>query len=109
MFNQKVQFSEYSKMPQPVGSVLLLLRSLVNIRASTSIKLLNGNDNLVSDPKIISNVFNNYFSSIGPLIECKIPNVPGSFKDYFEKIDKNGKLLINPCFVFPLTYCSFRN
>ena len=39
------------------------IRSLVNIKASTSsfIRLLNENDNLVSDPKIISNVFNNYF------------------------------------------------
>ena len=74
------------------------IRSLVNIKASksSSIKLLNENDNLISNPKIISNVFNNYFSSIGTKIEHKIPIVPGSFKDYFEKKDKNGKLLINP-------------
>ena len=58
--------------------------------------MLNENDDLVSDPKIICNVFNNYFSSIGPVIERKIPNVPGSFKDYFEEKDKNGMLLINP-------------
>ena len=46
--------------------------------------------------EIESNVFNNYFSSIGPKIERKIPIVPGSFKEYFEIKDENGKLLINP-------------
>ena len=73
------------------------IRSLVNIKASkiSTIKLLN-DDDLVSDPKIISNIFNNYFSTIGPDIERKIPSVPGSFKDYFKLKDKNGKLAINP-------------
>ena len=70
------------------------IRSLVNIKASKSfsIKLLNENNNLISDPKIISNVFNDYFSSIG----LKIPIVPGSFKEYFEIKDVSGKSLINP-------------
>ncbi len=74
------------------------IRSLVNIKASklSSIKLLNENENVVSDPKIISNVFNSYFSTIGPEIERKIPTVPGSFKDYFNRKGENGKLLINP-------------
>ena len=74
------------------------IRSIVNIKASKSfsIKLLNENNNLISDPKIISNVFNGYFSSIGPKIERKIPIVPGSFKEYFEIKDVSGKSLINP-------------
>ena len=74
------------------------IRSLVNIKASksTSIKLLNDNENLVSDPQVISYMFNNYFSSIGPKIERKIPIVPGSPKDYFKRKGINGKLLINP-------------
>ena len=74
------------------------IRSLVNIKASKSfsIKLLNENNNLISDPKIISNVFNDYFSSIGPKIERKIPIVPGSFKEYFEIKDVSRKSLINP-------------
>ena len=53
--------------------------------------------NLVSDPKRISYIFNNYFTSIGPSIEQRIPTVPGSFNEYFNKMDKNGKLVINPC------------
>ena len=74
------------------------IRSLVNIKASKSfsIILLNENNNLISDPKIISNVFNDYFSSIGPKIERKIPIVSGSFKEYFEIKDVSGKSLINP-------------
>ena len=80
-----------------LAEIWKVIRSLVNIKASkSSIKLLNENDNLVSDTKIISNVFNNYFSSIGPVIERKLPNGPGSFTDYFEKKDKNGKLIDKP-------------
>ena len=73
------------------------IRSIVNIKPSklSTIKLLNENNNLVSDPRIISNVFNYYFSNVGPNIERKIPTAPGSFKDYFNKRDVNGKLLIN--------------
>ena len=65
------------------------IRSLVNIKAtkSPSIKLLDENDNLVSDPKIISNLFHHYFATVGPEIERNIPFVPGSFKDYFSKKD----------------------
>ena len=57
--------------------------------------MLDENNNLVSDPKIISNVFNHYFSTIGPGIEQRIPNVPGNFRDYLNKKDINMKPLLN--------------
>ena len=74
------------------------IRSLVNIKASksSSIKLLDENNNLISDPKKISNIFNHYFSTIGPEIERKIPIVSGDFRDYLNKSDMNGRPLINP-------------
>ena len=59
-------------------------------------KLLDENNNLVSDPRKISHKFNHYFTTIGPDIERMIPIVPGSSKDYFNKKDVNGKLLIDP-------------
>ena len=62
---------------------------------SSSIKLLDENNVLVSDPKVISNKFNHYFSTIGPEIERKISNGPGNFKDYFNVRDNDGKLIIN--------------
>ena len=74
------------------------IRSLVNIKASkvSSVKLLNESHNIISDSREISTIFNNYFSTIGPSIESKIPSVPGSFRDYFEKKDETGKQFINP-------------
>ena len=73
------------------------IRSLVNIKSCkpSNIKLFDENNNLVSDPKKISSTFNDYFSTIGSKIEQKIPFVPGNFKDYFNKRDKDGKLVIN--------------
>ena len=57
------------------------IRSLVNIKSSKSftIKLLDSKENLISNPKLISQIFNSYFSSIGPTIEQKNYRVPGSF------------------------------
>ena len=83
------------------------IRSLVNIKASkvSSVKLLNESHNIISDSREISTIFNNYFSTIGPSIESKIPSVPGSFRDYFEKKDETGKQFINPLdSIFFLSY-----
>ena len=85
-------FSYFEKNKQKSSEILKGLRSLVNINKfkSSSINLLNENGDLVSDPKKISNVFNQFFSTIGHEIEKKIPIAPGSFiKDYFNKKDES--------------------
>ena len=66
------------------------IRTLVNIKSSkrTNIKLLDCNNNLVSDPQKMSNTFNDHFSTIGSKIE-QILSL-GNFKDYFNKKDKMG-------------------
>ena len=73
------------------------IRTLVNVKSSqsSSIKLLDRNNNLIADPKKICNTLNNNFSTIGSKIEPKIPFTPGNFKDYFNKKDGNGNLIIN--------------
>ena len=94
--NKKAHYSSYfDQNKQKSSEIWQGIRSLVDIKVSESIKLLDENNNLVSDPKIISNVFNYFFSTIGPEIERNIPFVQVSFKDYFNKREKNGKLLIN--------------
>ena len=95
--SKKAYYSSYfDQNKQKSSQIWKGIGSLVNIKASksSSIKLFNENNNLVSDPKIISNVFDYFFSTIGPEIERKIPFVQGSFQDYFNKGDKNEKLLI---------------
>ena len=54
--------SYFEKNKQRSSEIWEGIRSLVNIKVakSSSIKLLNDNGNLVSDPKIILNVFNQY-------------------------------------------------
>ena len=73
------------------------IRSLVNINSTTSfnIKLLDENNKLIINPKKISNIFNDHFSTLGSKIEQKIPFESGNYKDYFNKKDKNGNLFIN--------------
>ena len=79
------------------------IRSLVNIKPakSSSIKLLDENGNLISDPSLISNIFNDHFSTLGTKVQNKIPIVNGSHRDYMKKREINpdgslGKCLINP-------------
>ena len=73
------------------------IRSLVNLKSSktSNLKLLDINNNLVSDQKKISNTFNNYFASIGSKIQQKIIFAQGHYKEYFRKKDKYGNLIIN--------------
>ena len=72
------------------------IRSLVNLKTSQSsnIKLMDGNNNLISDPQKIGNIFNDHFASLGAKIEQKIPVTQGNFKYYLNKKD-NGNLIIN--------------
>ena len=62
----------------------------------SKIKLLDKNDNLISQPKKIANIFNDHFATNGSNIEQRIPHASGNFKDYFSKNDNNGNLLLNP-------------
>ncbi len=73
------------------------IRSLVNVKSSKSstIKLLDTNENLISDSKTVSDIFNNHFATIGSKIEQRIPFQPGNYKDYLNKKDGNNKLIIN--------------
>ena len=90
--------SYFEKNKEKSSEIWKGINSLVNIKSSKTsiIKLLDENNNFVSDSRKISHKFNHHFSTIGPDIERKIPTVPGSFKDYFNKKDVSGKLLINP-------------
>ena len=45
-------------------------------------------------------MFNNHFSTVGSKIEKKIPLAQGDFKEYFNKKDDNGNLIINPMYSF---------
>ena len=69
------------------------IRTLVNIKSNNNsiINLLDENNNIINDQKIIANKFNNYFTSIGPNIEKKIPNVNGNYSDYLNNINTIGK------------------
>ena len=58
---------------------------------------MDNNNNLINDPNKIVNIFNDHFSTIGEKVQAKIPTVnEGSYRDYLNKRDKNGKLFINP-------------
>ena len=74
------------------------IKSLVNLKPNKnfSIKILDDNNNIINDPMKISNVFNDYFSTLGSNIQQKIPNQEGNYKYYLDKRDKNGKRFINP-------------
>ena len=74
------------------------IRSLVNIKnaPSSSIKLMDDNKNLISDPTQIANIFNDHYSTIGPKVQQKIPNQTGDFRTYLRKRRSDGKFCINP-------------
>ena len=74
------------------------IRSLVNVKAptSSSIKLMDDNSNLISDPSQIANIFNDHYSTIGSKVQQKIPNQTGDFRTYFRKRRSDEKFHVNP-------------
>ena len=102
---KKFQIEQFEKNKRKSSDVWKNIRSLVNIKPtkSANIKLIGENDNLISDPGTIGNIFNDHFSTLGATVQGKIPHAEGSYKDYLNKRSKNergeigkGKLLINP-------------
>ena len=98
--SKKAHFTAYfEKNKKKSSEIWKCIRSIVNIKPTktSSIKLMDEDNNLISDPLKIANIFNNHFSTIGEKVQQKIPiDNSGSFKDYLNKRDKNGKLFINP-------------
>ena len=91
-----VSYFENNKMKS--SDIWKGIRSLVNIKPSktSNIKLMDANENLISDPRKIANIFNDHFATIGSNVQQKIPIEPGNFKDYLNKRDVNGTIYINP-------------
>ena len=102
---KKFQITQFEKNKNKSSDVWKSIRALVNIKPSksTNIKLMDGENNLISDPRIIGNMFNDHFSTLGTNVQAKIPHADGSYTNYLTKRGKNengepgkGKLLINP-------------
>ena len=74
------------------------IRSLVNLKPgkNSAIKLIDENQNIISDSKIIANISNDHFSNLGAKVQEKIPNEEGSYDTYLKKKSQNGKQIINP-------------
>ena len=91
--------AEFEKNKNKASDIWKSIRSLVNIKAtkSSNIKLMDENGMLVSDPSNVSNIFNDYFSTLGTTVQSKIPTESScNFKSYLNKRGKDGKLIINP-------------
>lgn len=90
--------AQFEKNKNAISTVWKSIRSLVNMKPGkkSSIKLLDENDNIISDSKSIANIFNDHFSTLGAKVQQKIPLEQGDFRDYLKKRGKDNKVVINP-------------
>ena len=90
--------AQFEKNKNSIATVWKSIRSLVNMKPgkNSTIKLMDENKNIISDSKIIGNVFNDHFSTLGAKVQQKIPHEEGDFREYLKRKDKNGKAIINP-------------
>jgi len=74
------------------------IRQLVNInkKKSVSIKLINDNNNQITDGKEMANTFNNFYSNLGSSIEQKIPISQRNFSSYLDS-PLNSSFYGTPC------------
>ena len=57
----------------------------------SSIKLMDETNNLISDPQIIGNIFNDHFSTLGVKVQQKIPHEEGDFREYLKKRGRDNQ------------------
>ena len=90
--------AQFERNKHTTSAVWKGIRSLVNLKPGkkSNIKLMDENQNIISDSKTVSNIFNNHFSTLGANVQQKIPNENGSYNSYLKKKSTNGKLVINP-------------
>ena len=97
--SKKAHYTEkFSQVKDNSAKVWKEIRSLVNIKSSksSSIKILDENQNILSDSQKIANIFNDHYATLGAKVQHKIPTQEGDFNFYLDKCDKNGKRFINP-------------
>ena len=97
--SKKQYYFDYFKANRKKSSEIWKgIKALVNLKSSTksSIQLFDKSKNIVNDPSVVSNIFNDYFSDLGRNVQRKIPEERGSFTKYLNKKDKNGRAFINP-------------
>ena len=96
---KKHQTLQFEENKHKSSNAWKCIRSLVNIKSSkaSNIKLMDKDNNLMSDSWKISNIFNDHFSTLGANVQAKIPQERGSYKSYLNKKDKTtNQLHINP-------------
>jgi Notch-like protein len=88
----------FEKNKNAVSNIWKCIRSLVNLKPSkkSSIKLMDEDQNMISDSKTIAKIFNDHFSALGAKVQQKIPTVEGKYDSYLKKRQSDGKLVINP-------------
>ena len=74
------------------------IKSIVRINSTSrkDITLLDFNGKNVTDPKLISNIFNNFFVNIGPNLDRKISKSKIDFRVYLKNIKLNKTFFLNP-------------
>ena len=93
-------FKEYfDKNRKKTSEIWKGIKSLVNIKClyNSSYKLLDANNNLISNQKQMANIFNNCFVNVGHDIEKKISKVKsGNINDYINNINCDKTLFLVP-------------
>ena len=97
--NKKAHFAEkFIENKDNSSKIWKEIRSLVNLKAnkSSTIKILDENQNITSDSQKIANIFNEHYATLGTKVQQKIPTQEGDYNFYLDKRDKNGRRFINP-------------
>ena len=90
--------AKFERNKNSTSTVWKSIRSLVNMKPGkkSSVKLMDESNNLISDPQIIGNIFNDHFSTLGVKVQQKIPHEEGDFREYLKKRGRDNKAIINP-------------
>ena len=92
-----LRFSEVKNdMKRTWGLIKSIINSKTSSNNSSRIDELLINGKIISDKKLMANKFNEYFTNIGSTLARKIPNAPGSYKDFLHTINSSKSFFARP-------------
>ena len=99
--NSKTKYFKefFDKNRKKTNEIWKGIKSLVNIKSAynSSYKLLDANNNLISNQQQMANIFNNYFVNVGYNIEKKISKPKnGNISDYLNNVNCDKTLFLVP-------------
>ena len=88
-------FDKFNAVKSDLKKTWTLVNSILGKKKAVTPKMIIHNDEIIDEPAVIANVFNNYFSTVGSNVLKSIPDSCNNFSDFLRG-DFSHSIYIKP-------------